>query len=398
MPRGEFKMKLKLDDIKVCYPTAILPPQDEGKSNIFLGVGLWSKTHGLTAGIPIDILSMIITADKLRKQIDPLRSKIYLFIADNFALESRSNHPEISEKAILEQRDKTIQVINELCQLLKIENVVIEDSRILKDCDLYQEIAQEAAQKHHALFAGKELEKTTENYVIKQTALIGYYSAKKNCALKISWCFDPHKIGTHSKLIIEQGIATKSYDELWFDAYYQLYLGERYPIGFVYTPPGVALNSAAKNTCAPYFAKNQLEFPRVLFGDSIESLIGNEKAGKIPVKLSHGRSQKKGNAKVETYFQFMLVILNELKETYGDCIPISSKKEEYKEITIIEDLAKIANFSAFLEQKKQLFCGNEIKEMNYKRTNFPFFFEGANETCSKNHLVDNQLARCPIQS
>lgn len=286
-------MKLKLDKIKLAYPTALLPKENQDtKKNVFVGFGLWSKSHGLTTGLPIDILGMIITADQIRNQLDKTGT-IYIYVADNLALEARTDNPDILEEDIITKRDQIIQRTNELCTWLHIENVVIEDSRALTNSPTYQEIVR-AVKASHSNSRIPELEPTTENYVLKQTALIGFYQSERNCAAKISWCFDEKIIPNESTQIIQKGLANKNFDELWFDAFYQLYLGQSHPIGFIYTHPGISLEKSTKNTCAPYFAKNQESHPRVLFGDSLETLTGTESTpGKIERRTTIGPSKKK---------------------------------------------------------------------------------------------------------
>ena len=347
-----------LDNIKVCYPAALLPKQnEEGKLNVFVGFGLWSKSHGLSAGLPVDILTMLITADRLRNQISPETGCIYVYIADHLALESREDQPDIGINDILARRDETIRIVHEVCEWLKIKNVVIEDSRALEHSAYPQILHEVESRQSSPCIQEANLDKTTENYVLKQTALIAFYQQEKNCAIKVSWCFNKDQITHDSRQIINDGIKNNSYDELWFDAYYTQLLEENYAIGFVYTQSGISLNNGgSKNTSSPYFAKNQTDFPRILFGDSIEALKGNEIiAGKITRTASNGASVKKGSAKTEkpviqfkyqlppTFKKFNLAILEELKENYAGSITIKSRKQESDVLTIIHDLAQVAN-------------------------------------------------------
>lgn len=373
---------LKLQSIKLAYPTALLPIEDQPeKTNIFVGIGLWSKTHGLTAGLPIDVLSIIITADQLRKQLPPESSIIYLYIADNLALDARADHPEIEENTIIAKRDETIQLIREICAWLQISHVVIEDSRILANNDNYQKTLEEVKARY-AEQAVPEVtfSKTTENYLLEQTALIGFYQLEKNCAVKISWCFNEKIIHHEPIKIIVDGVEAKDFDELWFDAFYQLYLGISHPIGFVYTPAGLSLEVSSKNSCAPYFAKNQALHPRILFGDSLETLKGSKiTPGKITKTTTTGPSKKRKDTKKEEpvledryklppkFKNFMLALLQELKINYG--IKIKSRKNESNPLIIIEDLVNVANLGYSISLQHETHDEDCKKEKNL----FSFF-------------------------
>ena len=126
--------KLKTDSI-CCHPITKLPQEiDDKKINVFLGIGLWSKVHGLSLGLPIDVLLMLITADRLRNQVDAGAGNIYLLIADSLAMESISDCPGTTLGDVLIRRDQYIQIIKQVCNTLKIKRVIIEfSSTIAKD-------------------------------------------------------------------------------------------------------------------------------------------------------------------------------------------------------------------------------------------------------------------------
>lgn len=46
----------------------IITPKDN-QLNIFMGIGLWSVRDGLSEGLPIDVMQMLLSATMMRSQI-----------------------------------------------------------------------------------------------------------------------------------------------------------------------------------------------------------------------------------------------------------------------------------------------------------------------------------------
>lgn len=344
--------KLKTDSI-CCHPITRLPQDiDDNKINVFLGIGLWSKVHGLSLGLPIDVLLMLITADRLRNQMDSGAGNIYLLIADSLAMESISDCPGTTLGDVLIRRDQTIQIIKQVCNTLKIKRVIIEFSSIIAKDEGYQKtegIILSNEKYKNLVQKDKELGSTTQNYILKQTALVAFYSSMRNCGLKISWC--------HDARTINNGVNSETRDEPWFDAYYRQICGDSMPIGFVYTHSGMQLNKERSTTCVPYCAANK-EDTRLLFGDTLEQI-----KTKLPVddKGKYALSKNMRSA--------MLVLIYEL----NGYLEMGSGKNESNVITIIEDLAKITTLGAIAQDfEKQTGLITEKKPVSRRSKSLDF--------------------------
>ncbi len=392
--------------------------------HVFLGIGFSSGKWGPSKNIPIDVISLLLAADKERRRLDPVHSKIYVFVADHLARAARDAalqsedldadtcaRIQVDDDTIRSYTDEIIATLKQVCHAIHIEQVIFEDSRalmreevqdgqkqyiyheayrailndvhekkIVKATDIKKNLnhawheKKQKASKHIQVAEGQlsdvpeaeyKLDGSTEQYVYLQTALVAFYSQEKHCASKISWCIDFKKIDKSPyQIIIDSRL-----DELWFDTFYHLYLEDRYPIQFVYTEAGQALSAPPNKSTAlaPYYQKDPAHYPRIVFGDTLEQILGNEQhesklvkakpdaslQAKSKAHVSEGlphhslfsRYNKYDYAKIrKEYLHFVFHLFNQLKnEPYRpDQFKIQSEERSFDLWTFVSDLLHIA--------------------------------------------------------
>src|ERR1700733_12668748 len=78
----------------------IITPKDN-QLNIFMGIGLWSVRDGLSEGLPIDVMQMLLSATMMRSQILEANrgksSKIIVLIADSMAVREGADKERVSQ-------------------------------------------------------------------------------------------------------------------------------------------------------------------------------------------------------------------------------------------------------------------------------------------------------------
>lgn len=247
----------------------------EEKNNVYMGIGVWSKMHGLSKGLPICFLNLLIRADKERNKLGS--GKIFILIADSLALDSRSDHIEVTPDDIHERVEQYIQIIESLCAELLIENVEIERASKINETEAYQKIEKELKILLLETLRMEHGDTTTSEYILHQTALSKYYATLKNCAFKIGWRYT----------------SEKSFDEPWFDKYCKR-IG--LPIDFVYAEAGIGIDIRQKQKqpryCVPYSAADP-GVDRFLFGEDREVLLRKLKNDKDDTGLLRSRAIKK---------------------------------------------------------------------------------------------------------
>lgn len=330
--------ELRLDGIGRCYPNIRAQIDDTyGKKNVFMGVGVWSNKYGLSKGLPICVLSMLLMAHQLRQQLNPEKpGLIHVLLADSLALESMSAHPDINRDMIIARCEEYHDRLQEVCRKLKIDGVrFIRSSDIVTHSsylEIERDIKESQAYVLHVL-NNRELQPSHQNYILKQTALVAYYASIKNCALKISWCQD--------ETSISKGLMSKAFDEPWFDAHYDLLLPRAHPIGFVYTHSGIQLNPEQSTTCVPYCAANDHD-TRLFLGDTLDQ---------VQIKIPKNKTHPERYDMSRKLKREILALLNSLRAF----MPITSGKNESHYDLILEDLAKITALGMQSERVPHLY-------------------------------------------
>jgi len=196
--------------------THIATPKDH-HLNIFMGVGLWSLRDGLSEGLPIDVMQMLLSASMLRSQIleaNPNKSsKVIVLIADSMAVREGANKEKVLQ--ITEVYRKSLEPLLELLNLKESTEITLSSD--LENSPRYQEVLTHTT-KSNALSQLKSEDVAHYGYVLAQTAITDYMNKYEQAGIKIGW------ICSESKGLLEkqlQARSLKQWDELKFDRWYQ---------------------------------------------------------------------------------------------------------------------------------------------------------------------------------
>ena len=188
-------------------------------TNLFIGIGMCSYKNGLSVGLPVDIMQMLIPAAVIRHQ---LSSRIKIIIADSMV-------PDYLKEGVEKVTQLYQDSLKPLLQWLKIDEYC--------DITLMSELEKNGNYQ-------KELEKLSEQsetidadhykYVRQQTAIISYMHHHEKAGIKIGWI--------HEKTDLKSGAVASSiirWNEHKFDKFVKELLPQL-PMRYIYTRAGIA--------------------------------------------------------------------------------------------------------------------------------------------------------------
>lgn len=203
---------------RLTYPANRIQVPRNTKLNLFMGIGIWSKMDGLSLGLPIDVMHMLLTATLLKSQIQLANpgkvSRIYLLIADSMALREGANKNKLNEMILIYKRC--------LSHLLKLLNLQDSTSIILSsDVESYPEY-QDTLSSLEKTPTLQELKQDVAHYkyIRTQSAITHFMYSHRGVGVKIGWiCAASSKqLGNYKidpRLVMH-------WDELRFDNIYQM--------------------------------------------------------------------------------------------------------------------------------------------------------------------------------
>jgi hypothetical protein len=283
------------------------------ETNIFLGIGLWSKKDGLSIGLPVDVIQMLLAAKCLQAQVKEknhrLQSNVILLIADSMAIHEGANPDKVDQ--IVKIYKKCLEPWINLLHLSSCHEILlsselekkeefihtltkVQENRIAKqlktnDPDHYAYVHTECA---HTLFLNR------------------YYSV----GIKLGWICESSK-----KFICSASPESLTHwDELKFDKWTQKICQNDCTMQFLYARAGLKNTKTAHQTQVsegpPYtaFAKDrryimQVATPITINICSLEKKISSHwrgiaeicngliRAGLVDEKLLRGDCIKKSN-------------------------------------------------------------------------------------------------------
>lgn len=206
-----------LADISYGGENISLPASD--KNNLYMGIGLWSNTNGLSQGLPIDVIKMLLAAAIMRLLIvtaNPDRKpKITLLIADSLAIAEGADAGKVRSLVSVYK-----QCLKPLLKLLNIH----EDTKIVRAAKLtatpeYQAIKKEVKNEIETNPSLLEYSKGKDpehyRYIRTQTAITEYMYRHADVGVKVGWRKKECKVTRTGKISMIQ------WDELKFDAIYR---------------------------------------------------------------------------------------------------------------------------------------------------------------------------------
>ncbi|MCC8462479.1 MAG: hypothetical protein LN546_04860 [Rickettsia endosymbiont of Ecitomorpha arachnoides] len=215
------------------------------KPNICMGIGLWSKVNGLSIGLPIDVMHMLMTATILCNKNQSNNSKLIIILADSMAKEEGADINEL--RSCIEAYKKAL---NNLLDILKMK----EDTEII--CLSSLENNKDYENICESIKSNEKVQWLTSNdpghskYIISQTAIINYLHIHKNVGVKIGWIY---KESNYPMAYSTIAAALKKWDELKFDRYYKEICSDK--LEFLYCRAGIEkLNKGNIQEACPYIA------------------------------------------------------------------------------------------------------------------------------------------------
>lgn len=195
-------------------------PQGFAPNAVFVGLGLASRT-GLSRGLPLDALGMLLTAERVRRDIAARR--LVVLIAD---LHARCNG--FSEFEVSARADEYVELLHRIRARLGFGEMQVVRAKELADDPLYRQVLAEvksrAPDDEHAYFK-------------HEVADIGYFHRSEGGVVKVGWALDQQN----------DGLANR--DERVFDRKHDAWLGRGVP--FLYCKAGRRFDDC-KPKASPY--------------------------------------------------------------------------------------------------------------------------------------------------
>ena len=107
----------------------MVTPKDN-RLNIFIGIGLWSKKEGLSEGLPIDVMQMLLSATIMRAKImeaNPEKSsKVIILIADSMAVREGADRENISQ--IIKTYKRSLEPLLDMLNIKESSEIVLSSA------------------------------------------------------------------------------------------------------------------------------------------------------------------------------------------------------------------------------------------------------------------------------
>lgn len=187
-------------------------PKDH-QLNIYMGIGLWSVKNGLSEGLPIDIMQMLLSATIMRSQITEANpeksSKVVLLIADSMAIREGAEREKVFQ--IVEIYKKSLEPLLDLLNMKESADIILSSD--LESSREYGEVL-ESIEESPIIEQLKTEDKVHYAYIRTQTAITHWMNKYRNVGIKVGWiCAESSK--QLNKHVLPQTL--KHWDELKFD-------------------------------------------------------------------------------------------------------------------------------------------------------------------------------------
>lgn len=229
--------------LHLTYNKNAIIPLKENSLNIFMGIGLWSVKDGLSEGLPVDVMQMLLSATVIRSQIIEVHreklSKVIVLIADSMAQQEGAEKEKVSRIVSIYKRG-----LESLLHLLKLN----ECTKIVLSSDLEQSktylMTLKMLEDSPHLKKLKEEDKVHYSYIRTQTAITHYMNQYEQVGIKIGWIYK-NSVQHLTQSLLPQSL--KFWDELKFDRWYEIVRPDS-TLQYVYTKAGLKHSSTTKHT------------------------------------------------------------------------------------------------------------------------------------------------------
>ena len=220
----------------------IATPKDN-HLNIFMGIGLWSAKDGLTEGLPVDVMQMLLSAAMVRSQILQANlgasSKIIVLIADSMAVGEGADTDRVLQ--IVQIYKKSLEPLLDLLKIKESAQIVLSSE--LESCDQYQKVLV-SVDNSQIIQQLKVDDEVHYDYVRTQTAIIRYMNTQEDVGVKVGWMCKP----SSTQVLQDRGSAQllQKWDELKFDRWGEE-ICEGSSMQYIYTKAGLKQSGNEKS-------------------------------------------------------------------------------------------------------------------------------------------------------
>lgn len=190
----------------------LVTPKDS-RLNIFMGLGLWSMDHGLSEGLPIDVMSMLLSATLMRTKIMETNlgssSKIILLLADSMAVREGAEKEKVLK--VVEVYKKSLLPLLDLLNIKESSEFVLSSE--LETSQQYLEVV-ESIESSQVVQQLREEDEKHYAYIRTQTAIASYMNSYRQVGIKVGWIYADSESSICRSLSSQE---LKRWDELKFD-------------------------------------------------------------------------------------------------------------------------------------------------------------------------------------
>jgi hypothetical protein len=218
----------------------IITPKDN-QLNTFMGIGLWSVRDGLSEGLPIDVMQMLLSAAIMRSQIMEAigkSSKIIILIADSMAVQEGADKEKVLQ--LIQIYKRSLEPLLDLLNLKGSSEIILSSE--LESYSQYQEVLK-SVENSRIVKQLKIEDEAHYAYVRTQTAITRYMNTFGHVGIKVGWmCADSSKQ-------LKGRVSAKSlrhWDELKFDRWCEETC-EDSTMQYIYAKAGLKQSGKEKN-------------------------------------------------------------------------------------------------------------------------------------------------------
>lgn len=219
----------------------IITPKDN-QLNIFMGIGLWSVRDGLSEGLPVDVMRMLLSATIMRSQIMEANlgksSKVIILIADSMTVWEGADKEKVSQ--IVQIYKRSLEPLLDLLNIKESSKIILSSE--LESCSQYQEVL-DSVENSRIVKQLKVEDKGHYAYVRTQTAITRYMNIHGHAGIKVGWICAGSIKQLKSRVSAQ---SLKHWDELKFDRWCEE-ICEGSTMQYLYTKAGLKQSGKEKS-------------------------------------------------------------------------------------------------------------------------------------------------------
>lgn len=189
----------------------------ENQLNIFMGIGLWSLKDGLSEGLPVDVMQMLLSATMMRSRIieaNPGKiSKVMILIADSMAIREGAEKNQVAQ--LVQIYKKSLEPFLDLLNIKDCSEILLSSE--LESCSQYGKVL-ESVENSQILKQLKIEDQAHHAYVRTQTAITRYMNLYGHAGIKVGWICAESSKQLHRRVSAQ---SLMHWDELKFDRWCQ---------------------------------------------------------------------------------------------------------------------------------------------------------------------------------